>query len=228
MSVIYRWIIAVAGAMALTAGLFAAMPNLIRVGDPTPGVVLGWRLDERAAIDAEYRRLHAANFGSIWLCLCIPFDEPEWLTTPPASPAPLFSWIRGPENSDDSSLPDELPVEPDRDEFYRHMAGAALTPQQDDVSIYPASLPGRDVRPYMHSPCFHSPQYPESALEVGLEGDVTVQFDVTSVGEITNIQIVESTHPVFAAIVVRCMEAAHYVDAEAMQNVRKGFQFRLD
>lgn len=227
MPVFYRWIMAVAGAMTLTAGLFAAMPVALRLHSPEAGEEIVDELPLR--VRRPPRDLYANT-----------------VIMHPHEFSPSFHMARSLRQiSSSSSSPsygnngiliyDDFDWPPSEDERQRRnterfnevMPHAAL-PTAEDVSIFPASLPGRDVGPYMHSPCFHSPQYPESALEVGLEGDVTVQFDVTSVGEITNIQIVESTHPVFAANVVRCMEAAHYLDAVAMQNVRKGFQFRLD
>lgn len=49
------------------------------------------------------------------------------------------------------------------------------------------------VAPIVRTP----PDYPAAAIERGLEGSVTLQFDVTAQGTVENVSVVDSTEPVF-------------------------------
>jgi protein TonB len=78
------------------------------------------------------------------------------------------------------------------------------------------------------------PVYPAGAAARGLEGFVTVRFDVTELGTVTNVEVLESTHRVFEK---PAREAAHrskfrprVVDGVAMATtgIVRRYRFELE
>lgn len=78
------------------------------------------------------------------------------------------------------------------------------------------------------------PNYPPPAARRALEGAVTVRFDVTSEGDVTNLEIVTSTHRVFEASALRAARKFRFkprvVDGVALPSagVTYRFQYRMD
>lgn len=55
-----------------------------------------------------------------------------------------------------------------------------------------------------------APQYPTRLLENGTEGYVRVMFTVTAVGNVTDVKVIESSHPGFERNAVRAAEKFKY------------------
>ena len=84
-----------------------------------------------------------------------------------------------------------------------------LQPRSDETITIPVRTPDRPPPPdyspndfgQSNSPLvdvmYVKPVYPADAAARGLEGFVTVSFDVTELGTVTNIQVLESSHRVF-------------------------------
>lgn len=79
-----------------------------------------------------------------------------------------------------------------------------------------------------------APDYPMSASARGLEGFVTVQFDVNADGGVDNVEIVAASHPVFERAAVdaayRFRFRPRVVDGTPVttHGVRNRFRFRLE
>jgi protein TonB len=78
------------------------------------------------------------------------------------------------------------------------------------------------------------PIYPVDAAARGLEGFVTVQFDVTELGTVTNVVVLESSHRVFEKpareAALRSKFRPRVVDGTAMAtaNIVRRYRFELD
>jgi protein TonB len=93
----------------------------------------------------------------------------------------------------------------------------------DQVSF---DVSDRDAQPLVRI----EPQYPPRAAERGVEGNCTVQFDVTPDGQPTNISIVSCTSTLFQAATIRAVERWRYEPRIEGGNAvwRRGVQTRLD
>ena len=91
------------------------------------------------------------------------------------------------------------------------------------------SVSDRDAQPLVRI----EPQYPMRAAERGVEGQCTVQFDVTPDGTPTNIEILQCSSSLFNSAVTRAVERWRYnpkiVDGVpvARRGVRTQFNFNL-
>lgn len=78
------------------------------------------------------------------------------------------------------------------------------------------------------------PIYPERAKQRGLEGYVVLEFTVTRIGTVENIQVVESTHSVFDSAAIRAASRFRYkprvIDGTAVEvrGVRNKISFQLE
>jgi len=78
------------------------------------------------------------------------------------------------------------------------------------------------------------PDYPVAASQKGLEGYVVVQFDVTEIGTVENVAVLESSSAVFNKAAVRAAYRSRYkpktVDgvSQRTQGLRKLFRFEMD
>jgi protein TonB len=79
-----------------------------------------------------------------------------------------------------------------------------------------------------------SPEYPGRAVAKGLEGHVTVRFDVSASGAVSNVVVLESSHTVFEAAAMQAAYRFRYkprvVDGvpQETRNLRNRFVFRMD
>lgn len=79
-----------------------------------------------------------------------------------------------------------------------------------------------------------APDYPAVAQERGLEGSVTLQYDVTAVGAVENVSIVESTDAVFEEAAATALAQWKYLPRiaagkrAASPNLRTVIRFQLD
>ena len=78
------------------------------------------------------------------------------------------------------------------------------------------------------------PDYPIKASELGMEGYVIVSFDVTTIGTVENVSIVETSHKIFNRAAIRAAERSRYkpktVDGspQATKGLQKLFTFRME
>jgi protein TonB len=78
------------------------------------------------------------------------------------------------------------------------------------------------------------PAYPARASEQGLEGFVTVRFDVQANGEATNITVVEASHAIFERSAVKAMARSRFkarvVDGVAQPSfgLERRFVYRME
>ena len=78
------------------------------------------------------------------------------------------------------------------------------------------------------------PVYPAGAVTRGLEGTVLVQFDITTLGTVANVVVIDSTHSVFnkaaVAAVYRFRYKPRMVDGIAYETkgLRNLFRFRME
>lgn len=79
-----------------------------------------------------------------------------------------------------------------------------------------------------------SPEYPLRAAAQGLEGHVTVEYDVTEAGTVANVVVIESSHKVFETAATEAAYRFRYkpkiVDgvAQATRGLRNRFVFRME
>ena len=78
------------------------------------------------------------------------------------------------------------------------------------------------------------PAFPPKALRLGMDGFVTVQFDVSAAGKVVNLMVVESSHTLFEPAAVRAAMKFRFkprvVDGEpvAVSGISYRFRFDLD
>ena len=78
------------------------------------------------------------------------------------------------------------------------------------------------------------PEYPVSLITRGIEGHVTVSFDVTAMGTVENVVVVESSHRGFNNAAIKAAYRARFkartVDGvpQPTFNVRKRYRFEID
>jgi len=79
-----------------------------------------------------------------------------------------------------------------------------------------------------------SPVYPAVMLAREVEGWVLVEFDVTSMGIVANVRVVESSHPGFERSAIRAARKSrfkpHVIDGEPMAStgIRNVFRFEIE
>jgi len=137
-------------------------------------------------------------------------DEVEEVTPPP--PPPDIERARADQpNESLSTVVGGLP------EFDRpSLAGG-------DISF---DVSDRDAQPLVRIP----PQYPPRAAERGLEGQCSVQFDVSPDGNPTNVSIMRCTNSVFERESIRAVERWRYEPRvqDGVAQWRRGVQTQFD
>lgn len=79
-----------------------------------------------------------------------------------------------------------------------------------------------------------APDYPQRALDKGIQGDCTVEYQVNSLGRVENPQVVGSCHPMFIRPSLAAAKTFVYqprmVDGRAVQvpGVRNTFHYRIE
>lgn len=79
-----------------------------------------------------------------------------------------------------------------------------------------------------------APDYPQRALDKGIQGDCTVEYQVNSLGRVENPQVVGSCHPMFIRPSLAAAKTFVYqprvVDGKAVQvpGVRNTFHYRIE
>ncbi len=108
----------------------------------------------------------------------------------------------------------------------------AYLPPAEPPGIRPALMPGLLDGPLVPVVII-SPEYPGRAVTKGLEGHVTVRFDVTASGAVSNVVVLESSHAVFEAAAVQAAYRFRYkprvVDGvpQETRNLHNRFVFRM-
>jgi protein TonB len=78
------------------------------------------------------------------------------------------------------------------------------------------------------------PVYPQEAASRGIEGHVTVQFDVDERGNVSNVLVIDSSHRLFERSAIQAAQRSRFrpriVDgvAIATAGIRKRFRFELE
>jgi protein TonB len=78
------------------------------------------------------------------------------------------------------------------------------------------------------------PEYPMAALNKGLEGYVIVSFDVSELGTVENVEVVESSHSIFNKAAVKAAYRSKYrpktVDgvSQRTQDLKKMIRFEIE
>lgn len=90
-------------------------------------------------------------------------------------------------------------------------------------------------RPVLRTADGAAPRYPEALLAAGIEGRVTGEFTVDTLGnvEVESLVIVESTHPGFTEALREALPRMRFIPAEhrgrrVRQRVAQPFVFRID
>ncbi len=112
--------------------------------------------------------------------------------------------------------------------------GVILTPTAGPVPNYVPGLTGLISDGPLVAMVRVEPMYPARAAEKGLEGHVTVSFDVNPDGTVSNISVVNSSHSIFEDAAIRATRKfrfkARVVDgiALATRGVQNRFVFRME
>ena len=78
------------------------------------------------------------------------------------------------------------------------------------------------------------PVYPQEAASRGIEGHVTVQFDVDEQGSVSNVVVIDSSHRLFERSAIQAAQRSRFrprvIDgvAVATAGIRKRFRFELE
>lgn len=176
----------------------------------------------------------------LWLMQALIASGPEVFTDPP--PRFVLDWVRTPPPEDDireTPAPDRIPPplpEPKRqprtdgDDFDVDVTATPAPPAPSGFDDFDFGQSTSPLVAVMHV----QPTYPPDAVRRGVEGTVTVSFDVTELGTVTNVVVLESTHRMFERPAVEAALRTRYrprvVDgvAQATTGVRKRYSFRMD
>ena len=156
--------------------------------------------------------------------------------------ADLLGWIAEPPK-DDPPLVDELPerinppeIPPNLQPPTTHESGdrrIVVTPGPTD----PTPTGGIEFSPYnSDGPLVHmvrvQPTYPAIAESRGIEGFVTVRFDVTPEGLASNVTVVESSHGIFEKAAIKAAQKFRFkpkvVDGTPVATAGVGYRFRFE
>lgn len=178
--------------------------------------------------------------GILWLMQALIASGPALITDPP--PRFVLDWVHVPAREEvvrKEPVPERIP--PPLPEPSREPASDG-----DDVGVVavptipPPAPSGFDTFDFGQStsPLVAvmnvRPTYPPEAARRGLEGFVTVRFDVTELGTVANVVVLESSHRVFERSAVEAALRTRYrprvVDgvARATTGLHKRYSFRME
>jgi TonB family protein len=93
------------------------------------------------------------------------------------------------------------------DEPAAQVGGARAAPQGDGATSVELVETALSIAPLVRRP----PDYPPEALKQGLEGNVTLSFDVTAAGFVENVSVVDSSDAQFEEPAVRALSQWRYL-----------------
>lgn len=194
------------------------------------------------------RLLSSAPFGlAVTLALLLSMQRLLALdlpTLPPSGANPIPVWIANPKVAD-AVVIDDLwepippmappPGLPPSDPLATNLAPVGV--DHSGLRSHPLPTLSRDFNVLPEGPLVRllavEPTYPLSAERLGLEGEVTVRFDVTAKGDVHNVEVIESSNRMFDSSAVRATQKFRFkprvVDGVALASlgVRYRFQFRM-
>ena len=156
----------------------------------------------------------------------------------------MLGWIAQPPREEPPLL-DELPERISPPEATPRIT-PPTSPQSSDKGVFvapgpadPSPTSGVEFKPHiLDGPLVHmvrvQPAYPATAQSRGIEGFVTVRFDVTPDGLVTNVAVVESSHSIFEKAAVKAAHKFRFkpevVDGIpiATKGVAYRFRFEMD
>ena len=155
-------------------------------------------------------------------------DMLGWIAQPPTEEPPLVD--EPPKRISPPEVPPHVlpPTSPESGN-----KGVLVAPGPAD----PPSTGGVEFNPYnSDGPLVHmvrvQPAYPAIAESRGIEGFVTVQFDVTPDGLVSNVTIVESSHSIFEKAAVKAAHKFRFkpkiVDGTPVATTGVGYRFRFE
>jgi len=226
MSAIYRWLLAVGGAVAVTLVLFAAMPHALRMNNSEAGEEVASHLPSitpRAPQDMYARTIitHPFEFSPSMQIRHALAQTEAGLTAANHSSHGDIMW-------DDFEWPPTGDERRRRNaENFNEVTPGAAIPASDDVSISMTGLLPIGQLSWRGYACQINPAYPAEALAQGLEGHVELEFDILATGETANIDVIESSHPVFSDAAIRQIECWRYASDGPRENVRTRVAYEL-
>ena len=162
----------------------------------------------------------------------------------PRPPIEFPTWVRVIDETEVETMivpPERLPEPSEVPEL--------LPPTETSATVIPVSVPGEPNSPtgpefgpgLMNSPdsaliniMTAQPEYPMAALGKGLEGYVIVSFDVSELGTVENVEVLESSHSIFNKAAVKAAYRSKYrpktVDgvSQRTQDLRKMIRFEIE
>lgn len=111
--------------------------------------------------------------------------------------------------------------------------GISGSPTAPTGPLYQSGLPG-NVDSGLISIINAQPDYPTAAIQKGIEGYVIVQFDVTAMGTVENVEVVETSNAVLNKAAVKATYQSRYkpktVDGVSYGSIglRKLFRFEMN
>ncbi|MQT28831.1 TonB family protein, partial [Pseudomonas helleri] len=99
--------------------------------------------------------------------------------------------------------------------------------------LYPMPAAAADVRQYLPISKV-APDYPQRALDKGIQGDCTVEYSVTPQGKVDNPKVVGNCHPAFIRPSLVAAATFRYqprmVDGQAVTvaGVRNTFHYKIE
>jgi TonB family protein len=115
----------------------------------------------------------------------------------------------------------------------QQQAVAAAKAQADAKARAAADALAAESRPYLPV-SKEAPEYPDKALEKGIEGDCTVTYTVTPQGRVDNPQVLGQCHPLLVRPSLAAARTFRYqpriVDGQAVSvsNVKNTFHYRIE
>jgi TonB family protein len=102
------------------------------------------------------------------------------------------------------------------------IGNAKATKDQQPTTEYQGPTAEADVRPVVKV----MPTYPRAAWGAGIEGRVSVEFDVSAEGIVQNIKVIDSSNQVFINAAIDAMSRFRYTP-KAAKGLKEEFYFKL-
>jgi len=157
-------------------------------------------------------------------------DLPQWIRI--IDDSPVEKNVKPPERlPEPAEVPEQLPpIESSSDTTPVGVTGAPATPT---TPVLTSGTLG-NVDSGLINIINAQPDYPIAASQKGLEGYVIVSFDVTELGTVDNVEILETSSSVFNRAAIKAAYRSRYkpktVDgtSQRTQGLRKMFRFEME
>lgn len=96
------------------------------------------------------------------------------------------------------------------------------------LSNYARSLASTDIENLPMPKRLYTPEYPESLLNMGVEGQATVQYEVLETGQVRNIQVLSTSDRQFGTSFKQAVACWSFEPAHQTSTLQQTFTWQLE